>query len=216
MKKAPFILSLALGTVSVHAQNNTVPSAQLNQQPTNYNFQPGNAGTYGTNANVPAPVNVSQGGITFTNKAGTVFSVDQLANQLRNLQSSVDQTLPTLTTFNETFVSGTEGGTIGGALSNLVTSVLRKNNTTSSGQIPSAVTSLIAAMHGQGNAGSTSVPANATKDLITLQNELQPIPGLLQDLNPGGAAQNPSQIISSPANAAATNGAPRNLTPTGR
>ena len=214
MKKASFILSLVLGTVSVYAQNNTVPAAQPNQQPTNYNYQPGNASTYGTNANVPAPVNVPQGGITFTNKAGTVFSVDQLANQLRNLQSSVDQTLPALTAFNETFVSGTEGGTIGGALSNLVTSVLRKNNTTSS--VPPAVTSLIAAMHGQGIVGSTSVPANATKDLLTLQNELQPIPGLLQDLNPSGAAQNPSQIISSPANAAATNGSPRNLTPTGR
>jgi hypothetical protein len=137
-----------------------------------------------------------------------------LANQLRTLQTSIDQTLPVLTAFNENFISGPNGASIGGALSNIVTSVLHKNNT-SSGQIPAAVTSLIAAMRGQGN-GAISVPANATKDLATLQNDLQPIPGLLQDLNPSGTTPNPSQIISSPANAAATNGAPRNLTPTGR
>ena len=70
-------------------------------------------------------------------------------------------------------------------------------------------------MRGQGSAGSTSVPANATKDLATLHNDLQPIPGILQDLNPGGATATPSQIISAP-NAGATNGEPRNLAPTGR
>jgi hypothetical protein len=164
--------------------------------------------------NTPAPVNVPQG-VTFTNKTGTAYSVEQLANQLRTLQTSIDQTLPVLTAFNQNFISGADGASIGGALSNLVTSVLHKNNTTPSGQIPGAVTSLIAAMRGQGN-GAMSVPANATKDLVTLQNDLQPIPGLLQDLNPSGTSPNPSQIISSPANAAATNGAPGNLAPTGR
>jgi hypothetical protein len=188
------------------AQNNPV-----GQQP-NYNNQPANATTYNTNnLTTSAPMNVVQG-VTFTNKTGTAFSVEQLANQLKTLQTSIDQTLPVLTAFNENFVSGADGATIGGALSNLVTSVLRKNNTPSSGQIPAAVTSLIAAMRGQGNAGATSVPANATKDLVTLQNDLQPIPGLLQDLNPSGTGANPSQVISSPA----TNGAPRTLAPTGR
>jgi hypothetical protein len=95
--------------------------------------------------------------------------------------------------------------------------VLRKNNTSSSTQIPAAVTALIAAMRGQGNAGSTAVPANANKDLITLQNDLQPIPGIFQDLNPGGATANPSQVISSPAGQrygnTQTNG---NFAPTGR
>lgn len=210
MKRAVFILSLALGAVSVFAQNNPV----VQQQPNNYNNQPANAGTYNTNVSTPAPVNVPQG-VTFTNKTGTAYSVEQLANQLRTLQTSVDQTLPVLSAFNENFISGSDGASIGGALSNLVTSVLRKNNTSSSGQIPAAVTSLIAAMRGQ-SGGAISVPANATKDLATLQNDLQPIPGLLQDLNPGGTSPNPSQIISSPANAATTNGVPRNLAPTGR
>lgn len=220
MKTAAFILTLTLSAIPAFAQNNTVPATQPNQQPNSYNTQPANTGTYNTNynnnnVNGQAPINVPQGGIMFSNKSGTVFSVDQLANQLRNLQSSIDQTLPALTAFNESF-TGNSGESIGGALSNLVTSVLKKNNNTSSTQIPAAVTSLISAMRGQGNVGSTSIPANATKDLITLQNDLQPITGIFQDLNPGGATANPSQIISSPANAATTNGTPRNLAPTGR
>jgi hypothetical protein len=210
MKRAAFILSLVLGAVSVFAQNNTVGQ----RQPSNYNNQPANAGTYTNNVNASAPINVPQG-VTFTNSTGTAYSVEQLANQLRTLQTSIDQTLPVLIAFNQNFISGADSATVGGALSNLVTSVLRKNNAASSGQIPGAVTSLIAAMRGQGN-GTISVPANANRDLVTLQNALQPIPGLLQDLNPSGATPNPSQIISSPANAAATNGVPRSLAPTGR
>lgn len=219
MKTATFTLTLALGAISAFAQNNSVPATQPSQQPNTYNNQPANTGTYNynnANLNGQAPINVPQGGIMFSNKSGTVFSVDQLANQLRNLQSSLDQALPALTAFNETFVNGSEGTSVGGALSNIVSSVLRKNNTSASTQIPAAVTALISAMRGQGNAASTAVPANANKDLVTLQNDLQPIPGIFQDLNPGGAAASPSQIISSPANAGTTNGTPRNLAPTGR
>src|SRR5712671_569055 len=111
MKTSIFLFAAALGITSAAAQT---------AAPTSTSAQP------------PAA------SIIFTNHSGGTFSVDQLANQLQNLRTAVDELLPNLTAFNES-VASTSASKKGwtGTLSGLVSDSLQKNSKDTSGQSPS-------------------------------------------------------------------------------
>lgn len=164
-----------------------------------------------------------QGGMTFTLN-GQTYSVDQLASQLQNLQRAVDQALPALAAFNANYISGNAAGnpSLGGTISNLLSDVLHRNNST---QMSPAIGNLVAALQGQPNGSApatAAVNANTTRNLVTLQSDLNPLPQLFQGLGMRpGTAPNPSQVISSPAypgygSNVRTNGYRSPYAPTGR
>lgn len=177
--------------------NNSGGASGYGYQNNNQNNRYGQPGTYQNN-------NYAQGGMTFSNRNGQTFSVDQLAGQLRNLENDVQQALPALTAFNETFVTGTSGssaGGLGGALSNLVSGVLNRNSSQASSP---ALSNLVAALHSQGNYNSqnpVTVSQNTPRDLTTLQDDLNRLPPVFQSLGVTASASSPpspSQVISSP------------------
>src|SRR3954471_24145982 len=68
------------------------------------------------------------GGLTFTNKQGQNFSVDQLANELKTLRSTIDQTMPMLLAFNESYSNNiSSDGTLTGKISGLLSGALKRN-----------------------------------------------------------------------------------------
>ena len=90
------LLIAPASVVSVRAQtaSSSTPTT-VNQPRANYNSQ----------------LNTSTGSsITFSNSNGQTFTVDQLANQLKALRTAVDQTLPTLTAFNQSSAAGQQPG----------------------------------------------------------------------------------------------------------
>ena len=197
------VLLAVVGIVSVWAQ--TTPSSaptSVNTPTANYNNQSSTA--------------VSSS-MTFSNSSGQAFTVDQLANQLKMLRTAVDQTLPMLTAFNQS--SAATGSSIKGRLEGLVSGAL--NHNTSSPTVSNLLTSLKGVLGSSTNTTSAT-DAKTLQDLATLQNDLQPLPPLLQSLNIGASSTTPnsSQIISSPANAgynvSQTNSPGSTPTPTGR
>lgn len=158
--------------------------------------------------------------LTFTNSSGQSFTVDQLAAQLRNLRAVVDQTLPLLTAFNQSAAATSSSQGLAGRLEGLVSGALSRNGAGSP-----TVANLLTSLRGMLGTTNTTAPgtdAKTAQDLATLQNDLQPIPSLLQSMNVGSGSSssmpNPSQVISAPANAGynATNAPGTAPTPTGR
>lgn len=195
--------------------------------------QPGYGGIPYTNQYVPSARrgyganSYNQPGTTFSFN-GQTYSVNQLASQLQNLQSAVEQALPALAAFNANFVTRTANGnpSIGGTISNLLSDVLHRN----ASQGSPAITNLVAALQSP-QSGAPSAPVTVTsattQDLVTLQNDLNPLPQLFQGLGMRpGLATGPSQVISSPGypgvprypgyGNAQTNGYPNRYAPTGR
>jgi len=208
MNKAILFLLAISATISAWAQ--TTPGS-ASQSPASSTSSASQAGT---------------GGLTFTNRAGATFSVDQLASQLRNLRSAVEQSLPVLTAFNEN-LAATNASNRGltGTLSDLASGVLRKNSTQSTSGSPDQTSSrwseavtvlrgLLTTNNAAGGVNASSAPnANTLRELATLQKNLESLIPLLQDLNGGTGfgGTGPSQVISSPGGT--TN---RVLSPTGR
>src|SRR5512143_2839683 len=58
--------------------------------------------------------------LTFSNSTGQAYTVEQLATQLRNLRTAVDQTLPMLTAFNQSFAGTANQKNLTGRLEGLV------------------------------------------------------------------------------------------------
>lgn len=199
------LLLAPISLISIRAQ--TVPSSTpttVNQPRANYNSQ----------------LNTSTGSsMTFSNSSGQTFTVDQLANQLKMLRTAVDQTLPMLTAFNQSSAATGSSQDIKGRLEGLVSGALSHN--TSSPTVSNLLSSLKGVLGSNTNTASAT-DAKTLQDLATLQNDLQPLPPLLQSLNIGGSSTTPnsSQIISSPANAgynaSQTNAPGTTPTPTGR
>lgn len=159
------------------AQNPAFPG----QTPQNYSY-PGNAIT-----NQP-----TAGGVMFSNRFGQTYSANELAAQLQNLRSIVDQTLPLLSGFNDAYSNSISGGrqTVGGALSGIVSDVFHRNQqpgqTTGTSQGAFSTTNLMAVLHGLLNTNSAgaagTAPGNA-EDLKALETALQPVASILQRLN---------------------------------
>jgi hypothetical protein len=166
-----------------------------------------NAGGFNTNQ-------LGISGLTFSNRTGQVFSPDDLAMQLQNLRSAVDQSLPILSAFNEHYSNSVAGRrqTVAGTLSGIVSDVLHRNQTTNpnttGNQSSFGASNLLSILHGLMNTNSTGAagsPPSNTQDLIVLQDELQLVASSLQRLN--------VSVISNQFTTPYNNG---NLTPTGR
>jgi len=71
----------------------------------------------------------SVGSQTFTDHAGKTYTVTQLAEQLQSLRATIDQSLPVLTAFNETYFEFHRNSdkSLGGKLSGVLSGVLNRN-----------------------------------------------------------------------------------------
>jgi hypothetical protein len=152
------------------------------------------------------------GGLTFTNRSGVVYSADQMAAQMQNLRNAVDQTLPVLTAFNETYSNAGSSQTLSGTLSGLLSGVLNRNsgqatNSTGTSQTSSQLTNLVAGVQRlltTNSTGSASINANTMRDLVALQTQLQSVDATLRTLNVSGSFTNLPGVLN------------ERLTPTGR
>jgi hypothetical protein len=159
------------------------------------------------------------GGVLFSNRVGQTYSAQDLAFQLQNLRNVVDQTLPILSAFNESYSNSNNGGhqTIGGALSGIVSDVLHRNQNQTQNSTPSttgqslSTSNLLSALQGllhknSSTSTSTTMATADPQDLISLQTDLQPVITVLQRLN---VLANSNQIVTPYPN-------PTIPTPTGR
>jgi len=201
------IMALAASSAFGQATTN-YPSGSTTQQTSSpaYGEQQGAVGQNQTAAN----------SLSFSNAAGQVFTVQELAQDLRNLNDVVVKAMPALTAFNNA-ISGTPAHqTLAGAISNLVSGTHNKNaSQTNAAPDPSSamLNALVAEMRGQGDAQATPNP-NVAKDLVRLRDELQPVAPLLQTfVQTTPANQPPDGIISRPPG---TNSYQRPVSPTGR
>ncbi len=145
----------------------------------------------GTNSSVTSPTaEISGSGMTFTNTSGQTFSIEQLANQLSSLRSAVDQTLPVLIAFNESYSNSATGTqTVAGKLSNLLSGALNRNSSSTSstnqanGQWNNLLGGLQKLLNRNSNTNSETFNPTTVRDLGTLQTELQPVASTLQTLN---------------------------------
>jgi hypothetical protein len=146
--------------------------------------------------------------LSFTNSAGGVYSVDQLASQLQSLRATVDQTLPMISAFTQNY-SNSIGGptTVGGAISGILSRVLKETNAPSASA--QNATNLLMGLDQslrRNAAGAAQSPIQA-QDLAALQQQLQSMPALLQRLHLGAATNQlaaPSGVISQPGRGAPT------------
>ena len=204
-RKLVFISTAILTAVSVLAQTDPTQPSQT--------YSPQN---YSINTNQP-----EARGMTFSNRSGQNFTPEDLASQLQNLRTVVEQTLPILSAFNEQSSNATSAGTqsVGGALSGIVSDVLHRNRSTGQENVASQgslrASNLLAILHGLLNTNSTSTatasPANP-QDLISLENDLRPVASLLQRLNVSGN----SNFVNAPSYQRSTTYPGANPTPTGR
>lgn len=170
--------------------NNAPAGNYNNSQPGNYNRNP--ASVYNQNSgNYPTGntgYNTQPGGILFSNQAGQAYSTHDLAFQLQNLRSAIDQALPALSAFNESYSNMNNGGkqTVGGALSGIVSDVLHRNQGQTGAGQSLTTSNLLSALQGvlhPNNSTSTSNSTPNPQDLIALQNDLQPVISVLERLN---------------------------------
>ncbi len=200
MIKRTIVIGLITGATSVLAQTTPVPAPQT------YPY--------------PAYANTNQfgaGNPTFANGAGQNFTPEQLATQLQNLRSAIDQTLPMLSAFNQQYSNSAAGGkqSVRSEISGIVSDVFHRNqgaNQNNAGRSSFSTSNLLSMLHGLLSTNSTSAtaatPANA-QDLIALQNDLQPVESILQRLN---VTPNPTPMAA-PYSQPYQGG---NLSPTGR
>ncbi len=205
MKSELAVLVIVARTLSVWAQ--VTPPPGTISRPPNWNT--------GSVAPTPRNGDLGLGTLTFTNASGASYTVEQLAGQLQRLRSVVDEVLPSLAAFIETYSNSVPAGQRGltGTISGILSGILNRNTNSSAGTTQGG-TNLLSALRGllTTNAPAASIPSAATQntyaEILNLQNELQPIPSILQKLNVTGTAG--TQYASPPA---AGN---QNLTPTGR
>jgi hypothetical protein len=205
-----FFAIMALAASSAFGQaatNQTYPSHSVGGQTNSPAY--GEQGAVGQNQ-------TSANSLSFSNSAGQVFTVQELAQNLRNLSDVVVKTMPALTAFNDALSGAPAHQTLAGAISNLVSGTLNKNATpTNAAPDPSSamLNALVAELRGQGEAQATPNP-NVARDLTRLRNDLQPVAPLLQTLvQTTPENQAPDQVISRPQG---TNSYQRPVTPTGR
>jgi hypothetical protein len=194
MHRTILLLFVIVSALSTSAQ--TAPPGTISQPPA-----PPVSGT-----NELGPNNLS-----FTNHSGTSYSVEQLAGQLQNLRTSVEQTLPMLSAFNETFSNSVShgGSSVVGAISGILSGALdRKTANNTSGHSTTNLLTVLQRLLTTNGPASTTINPNRVQDLNNLQKDLQPVASVLQSLNVAGSSGNrPS---------AEPGSAPGGLTPTGR
>ena len=149
--------------------------------------------------------------LSFTNQAGVSYSVSQLAGALQNLGSAVDQARPVLAAFTENFSSGGTNAnqSVVGTISGILGGALNRNSSQSSNSAAQGsslhLSNLVSGAErllNKNAQASPSINPNTVRDLMALQNQLEPVNSTLHNLNISGVSN------SVPANPV--------LTPTGR
>jgi hypothetical protein len=141
--------------------------------------------------------NVSQGATgtsSFTNRAGTVYSTEQLSSQLQKLRSNIEQSLPMLMAYTETVSNAAAASgnrSLAGAVTEILSDVLnrRGNQTNTSGGNFFSTSNVVGVLQGllaPSTNTSSSINATALKDLADIQTELQSVNTKLQRLNVPG------------------------------
>jgi hypothetical protein len=208
----PLSISMAVMICSTFGQTGAVTK----RQPSGPGDQQISSPAYGEQQGAVGQNQTGQdNSLSFSNSAGQVFTVQALAQDLRNLNDAVVKTMPALTAFNDAVSGSGANQTLAGAISNLVSGALNKNasqSNTPSSQGSPIVNALMAELRGQGAAQATTDP-NLTKDLARLRNDLQPVAPLLQNLVATTVNAPPEGVISSPRG---TNAEQTPISPTGR
>jgi hypothetical protein len=124
---------------------------------------------------------------SFTNNSSN-YSVEQLAEQLRNLRTTVDETLPVVTAFSPSSSVLTNEHSVKSTISGLLAGALNRNTNATSSDSSQGKTNMVGRLAAllQPGAGSTSgTTPNTWRDLETLQNQLQAISTTLGSLGLG-------------------------------
>src|SRR5207237_10210724 len=116
--------------------------------------------------------------LTFTNAQGQSYTVAQLAEQLKTLRATVEQAVPMISAFNETYSNSPSGDkTLTGRISGLLSGAINRNQTNSrdsdqnSGKYGKLVTALENA-HSKDKGGSVQISANTVCELYICEVEL--------------------------------------------
>ena len=171
MKKWIFLLAF----VSISALAQTSPPGTISQRPNQPNANTG-IGTVGSTTS-----DSTTGTLTFTNSSGSVYSVEQLAEQLSQLRAAVDQTLPVLSAFTQNYSNLANGNqTVAGKLSNILGGALNRNSgqTNATSQTSAQLTNLWGGLQRMLNKNQTNTVAldpATVRELVTLQKDLQPV-----------------------------------------
>lgn len=192
-------------------------------------------GIFSVQAQTPAPVTsapppgtisstnaLGMGNVTFTNSSGQSYTMPQLAGQLQNLRAAVEDSLPLLSAFNETFSNTLSGSQ--GTLASAIFGIFSGNRNSASQEQGNATNAnssrlgnLLGALQGilgNTNAPTTALNTNTVHDLVALENELQPVASILRSLNLQPAAN--TAISGSPGNRIGFPPPAAPPTPTGR
>jgi hypothetical protein len=189
MKK--IILLLALTPVALFAQNQTTPSGSgsIYRNPSRNTSLTNDSSSAAANANLTTTSPSSgSSGVILTNKQGQTFTVEDLATELRTLRTTVDQTMPMLSAFNEIYSNSANADkSLTGKLSGVLSGALNRNqNTNNAADTNSSkyanVVKELEGLLSKNNGASTPISADTIRELGTLQSQLQPVASTLQTL----------------------------------
>src|SRR5256885_6450726 len=190
MKNVIFLLPLL--SLTVQAQTPSTSDRISRSDTSNTNISSSTASTNATSAGTATTSNstTAAANLTFTNKEGRSYTVDQLANELKTLRASVEQAMPMLQAFNESYSNSATGDrSLTGRLSGLLSGALNRNQNTNTAEQSSGsgrYADLVGALQGvlaRNNPNSPPISANTIRDLETLYGQLQPVNTTLQNLN---------------------------------
>ena len=124
-----------------------------------------------------------------TNAAGGNVTIDQLSAQLQSLRTAVEETLPTLSGFNQQ--SSSQGGqSLSGRLNDLLGRNQQPSSSPTSERLTNVIGALGALIHTNNQTGNPEVNQNTAQDLATLQRDLEPVQQILQRLVSSGSQTN--------------------------
>ncbi len=175
MKPLFFHVTMLLAAASVCAQTQ-LGNQRISSPPSAY-------GTSGTNQ-------FGSSGLSATNQP---YSMNELANQLANLNTAVEQTMPVLSAVTSQAASApaSRGQELANAISGVLSGALGRGTNQSSsglGRYSSGVSNFLSGFANASantNSGMASLDANTLSQLRTLQADLNPVLSILRNLRLG-------------------------------
>ena len=109
---------------------------------------------------------------TFTNSAGQVFSAAKLADNLKTLRSTIEQTMPMIAAVGEQTNSNTanKSSSLTGKVEDFVSGAIKRDQNQTTAQNESASGKVVDALRGLLKTNSNNTAAASSTDQSTLQN----------------------------------------------
>jgi hypothetical protein len=156
------------------------------------------------NTSISATNQSATSNAVFSSSTGQSYTAEQLAEQLKNLRAAVEQTMPALNAFTETYSNTTSANKpISGKLGDILSGALNRNSAASS--TSPTVSNVVGVLRGylsntNASNSSSALDANTVSQLVKLQNDLRPILPILDQLNVQSASSTiqPSRQVLSP------------------